>query len=808
MSKIVVPEALKSIAYERNFFMYLMPMKIPVGLDSIKWAKNTDKVAVSTMWEVIEKLEYLERKPEILEMANQERAERAAKYEIDYTPIEGFRIGYVPRSDSAGVVVDLDDCVDDDGNVVLDDPALQIAFDVYADGGGYWETSPSGRGVRVVMPRVALEDELRSDRREACGVGFQAAQEKAKGFTLTLSGEGEWKRGDALVDEVVRVRDAGLTERRTGEKGVEGDVSDVALQFVDVTIEDFERMLEILPNGGPEKSERGWFTGMTKAIRETFEPRGLGEEAWELWDHWLSLDPPGRYDPEWNRRVWDEPLKEGVANRKSLASIIKEANSLGFVGSWRRDGESEFDMELDDDEGDAGDAGDAGKEVKEESEDPYDFLKRLDMETVGPKGAKVRRPVYNYINCVRIVRHMPKLKGLVGRDILCGGLLRLRRWKGGELDVPVEWTDLDMHQLLQTVQGMKKGGHSVFGHFGVEGLKSGIEGAAVPVQPIKRMLDRLEEWDGVERIDGWLERYFGVDEPLGRVYSRKFMIGLMARGRAERGRTVKMDTVLVLRGEQGRNKSSFFQSLAEGFFTDHVGEIRKKESLENIAGRWVVELSEGDVVSKADRRFLNGFLTRVEDRFRPSYARNVETFPRACVFVMPTNDQEVLMDPTGSRRFWPVTVNQKADLKMLARERRQMLAEALVALEKGEQWWLTDEEEQMRIEGSSAYEMELSVEGPLERMLKEVPRGQIISMSDILGGLGLPEIGANAAITAEIRVVLRKWGWEKARNKAKRGFRRGVTGDTLPEMTPAAKSKLDDGEVVALCEFSSEAKNG
>lgn len=778
MSKILIPDALKTIADEKNFFLYQMPFKIPVGVGRISVPRNTDEAAVSTLWECVEKLEYLERKPEVLERVNREREEWARKHQVEFKPIAGFRVGYVPREESAGVVVDMDKCVGEDGVVVVDDFGLQEAFDRYVESGGYWEISPSGTGVRVVMPRGDW-DELKSDRREAGGVAFQAAQEKAKGFTLTLEGSGEWLRDDALIEEVVRVRDEGLVERKRDRVKVGGaeDIGDVALEWAHVSVQDLEDMLAVIPNEG--FNSREVFVGMTKAVKEAFEPRGLGEAAWDVWDAWVAtqVDSVGGYDYTMNRRLWDEP--SGRVGETTLGTIIHHARENGW-------GTSEEKIEN-----------------SEETEDPFEWMENLDVETVGVK-KKVTRPVYNYINCVRVVRNMPRLKGLIGRDVLCGGLLRMREWDGGELEVPVEWTDIDMHRLLQTVQGFKKGGKPVFGHYGIEGLKSGIEGAAKPVQPIARMLERVGEWDGVERIDGWLEKYFGVNEPLGRVYARKFMIGLVARGRASRGRTVKMDTVLVLRGEQGRNKSSFFELLARGFFTDHVGEIRKKESLENIAGRWVVELSEGDVVSKADRRFLNGFLTRVEDRFRPSYARNVETFPRACVFVMPTNDQDVLMDPTGSRRFWPVTVHKKADLEELKRERELMLAEALVALEKGEKWWLTDEEEAIRVESAGDYEMELSVEEPMERLLRDVPEGQIVSMSEILTGLGLSDVGVHTSVSAEIKTVFRKWGWDKARTKAKRGYRRGVTGDSKPPMSDLAKEKLESGEVVAICEFRSE----
>jgi len=358
MHKIVVPEALKAIAGERNFFIYQMPMKIPVALGKVDRARNTDEVAVSTLWEVVEKLDYLNRKPEVLERINGRRAEWASKEGLEPRLIDGFCVGYVPREDSAGVVVDLDKCVVDGvEGVVFDDLGLWEAVEAYRDAGGYWEVSPSGTGLRVVLPRVEMADELRSDRREAGGVAFQAAQEKAKGFTLTLSGDGAWQRGDEgdrLVDEVVRVRDEAMLQRRT-ERVLRADsveAGDMALEWAHVSLEDLEGMLAVIPNEGPQKSERGWFVGMTKAIREVFEPRGLGEAAWDAWDAWVGSREDGGYDYEWNRRVWDEPLS-GRSGEMSLAGLIGEARETGWRGSWELKSEDEgdkrekgFDLEL------------------------------------------------------------------------------------------------------------------------------------------------------------------------------------------------------------------------------------------------------------------------------------------------------------------------------------------------------------------------------------------------------------------------------------------------------------------------------
>jgi predicted P-loop ATPase len=51
------------------------------------------------------------------------------------------------------------------------------------------------------------------------------------------------------------------------------------------------------------------------------------------------------------------------------------------------------------------------------------------------------------------------------------------------------------------------------------------------------------------------------------------------------------------------------------------------------------------------------------------------------------NEKELLHDPTGARRYWPVVVGDP-DLAAIARDREQLFGEALARYRAGETWWL------------------------------------------------------------------------------------------------------------------------
>jgi predicted P-loop ATPase len=66
------------------------------------------------------------------------------------------------------------------------------------------------------------------------------------------------------------------------------------------------------------------------------------------------------------------------------------------------------------------------------------------------------------------------------------------------------------------------------------------------------------------------------------------------------------------------------------------------------------------------------------------------TVKRHTVFCGTANPTDILRDPTGNRRYWPVIAKGEVDLKKLAAWRDQLWAEAVVAYDSGEAWWFQD----------------------------------------------------------------------------------------------------------------------
>lgn len=212
--------------------------------------------------------------------------------------------------------------------------------------------------------------------------------------------------------------------------------------------------------------------------------------------------------------------------------------------------------------------------------------------------------------------------------------------------------------------------------------------------PLKQHLLALPPWDEKPRLDRWLHRFVGADDtPYSRMISRKWLVSAVARAFVP---GCKVDGVLILHGKQGIGKSTLLRDLAsEEFFSEADFDFsRPQDAGMALRGCWIHEWSELDNMSRATHTRLKAFISETTNRFRPPYGREVVEEPRRCVFAGSSNKDDFLTDTTGNRRFWPVAVGEYRREELLG-SRDQLLAEAILAFQDGQQWWLTPEEERV-----------------------------------------------------------------------------------------------------------------
>ncbi len=218
-----------------------------------------------------------------------------------------------------------------------------------------------------------------------------------------------------------------------------------------------------------------------------------------------------------------------------------------------------------------------------------------------------------------------------------------------------------------------------------------VLGRAFAYHPVRDWLRSLK-WDGVSRIDHWLDDYLGVPRTDYSVrVAAWFLLGMIARVMRP---GVKFDYCLVFEGIQGRGKSSTLAILGGEWFGDTDIDLHNKDSMAALQGKWLYEFPELGSLARTESLKQKSFLSRQVDEYRPVYGRRQIKVPRQTVFSGSTNEWEWNKDPTGGRRFWPIEVGD-IDLSGLAKVRDQLFAEAFVRYQQGERFYPTGEEQRV-----------------------------------------------------------------------------------------------------------------
>jgi predicted P-loop ATPase len=292
------------------------------------------------------------------------------------------------------------------------------------------------------------------------------------------------------------------------------------------------------------------------------------------------------------------------------------------------------------------------------------------------------RPILS--NLILFLIHHPKWKGVLAYDEFSARVVIRKRppWRA---EVPdAQWTD--HHESLTRVwfqrEDILKAGQ------GDVGRAVQAAARANPIHPVREYLAALA-WDGKPRIETWLIDYMDAeDTPYVRAIGPRWLISAVARIYQP---GCQVDHTLVLEGPQGKLKSTTLSALAgEAWFTDRLSHVASKDCAMEIAGVWLVEISEMDAVTRAGTTVMKAFLTRRFDRFRPPWARHLVRQPRQSVFAGTVNPPPggYLKDATGARRFWPFACRRMIDRDGVMHDRDQLWAEAVARYKAGEKWWL------------------------------------------------------------------------------------------------------------------------
>lgn len=176
--------------------------------------------------------------------------------------------------------------------------------------------------------------------------------------------------------------------------------------------------------------------------------------------------------------------------------------------------------------------------------------------------------------------------------------------------------------------------------------------------PVINMLKAVK-WDGRDRLQDVCEILGIAQDAFSVTLVYKWLWQCVSMAYNTFKGAYGSDGVLVLTGEQGIGKTSFFRKLGGDYFHESgFLDFRDKDSLIRATSAWVTELGEIETTFRSDIERLKGFITQPIDRYRKPYGRADVEIERHTSFCATANSREFLIDPSGNRRFWTVPVTQ------------------------------------------------------------------------------------------------------------------------------------------------------
>jgi hypothetical protein len=189
------------------------------------------------------------------------------------------------------------------------------------------------------------------------------------------------------------------------------------------------------------------------------------------------------------------------------------------------------------------------------------------------------------------------------------------------------------------------------------------------------------KWDGVPRCEKLFSKYFGVEETAYSIACSIYFTSAMAGRLIEGG--VKADMIPILSGEQGLGKTSAIEALCpeianRSTYTEiNLSDINKPDNIRGMKGNLIGELAELSGMNKQALEAVKAWTTRKVDSYTEKFAKYSQDFPRRIVFIGTTNSTEFLKDPTGNRRWLPLSIKNSCLVDDIKEDRDQIWAEAV-----------------------------------------------------------------------------------------------------------------------------------
>ena len=212
--------------------------------------------------------------------------------------------------------------------------------------------------------------------------------------------------------------------------------------------------------------------------------------------------------------------------------------------------------------------------------------------------------------------------------------------------------------------------------------------------PVAEWLDSVRgTWDGEDRV-GDLARRISTSDYCRRMVPI-WLRAVVAQWLGVDERHANAVMLMLVSERQGLHKSTFFHELLpeelESYYTDDFSMSSKGNAERKLVEFALVNIDEFDKLPARKQPELKTLMQTLRPSFIKAYKSHFNQLPRIASFVGTSNSRQLLTDRTGSRRFLILEPDGIIDVDGI--DHRQLYAQLLEEVERGERYYFTKEEE-------------------------------------------------------------------------------------------------------------------
>lgn len=152
--------------------------------------------------------------------------------------------------------------------------------------------------------------------------------------------------------------------------------------------------------------------------------------------------------------------------------------------------------------------------------------------------------------------------------------------------------------------------------------------------------------------------------------------------------------------------------IGSNYFLSILLDFKSKQEAERYLGRFfLINIDEFDQINVSQQGFLKHLLQKPVANLRKPYGNTIREMRRYASFIGTSNQKDLLTDPSGSRRFICIEVTAPINTNVTINY-KQLYAQAMEAIYKGERYWLNDEDENILKQTNREFEQA----SPLEQL--------------------------------------------------------------------------------------------